>query len=152
MANKIDEGRLYGVISQILPDGNFIKCEPVFVDAWLYKHPSAYYLGIKQSYDKRTGISQFEEVDIQTYGKTVFLPANHKKVNDGNKYFIMFQPTKNYTKPELRNYNRIPAISLATPNSSYIYILNVGILFPNKFVTMIADRELSEEEMLAAIR
>ena len=86
MANKIETGRLYGVISQILPDGNFIKCEPVFVDAWLYKHPSAYYLGIKQSYDKRTGISQFEEVDIQTYGKTVFLPANHKKVNDGKTY------------------------------------------------------------------
>mgnify|MGYP005819381561 FL=1 len=146
----IETGRLYGVITPILPDGSFIKCEPVFVDIWPCKHPSNYYLGIKQAYDKKTGISHFEEIDINSYGKTIFLPASHKKVNDGKKYFVMFQSTKNHTKPELQNYCKTPSISLATPDS--IYILNIGILFPNKFVAIIADRELSDEEMLAIIR
>ena len=151
----IETGRLYGVITPILPDGSFIKCEPVFVDNWLYKlynHPSNYYLGIKQAYGKKTGISHFEEIDINLYGKTVFLPASHKKVNDGKKYFVMFQSTKNHTKLEFRNYYKIPSISVATPDSIYIYNLNIGILFPNKFVAIIDDRELSDEEMLAIIR
>ena len=39
MANKIETGRLYGVISPILPDGEFVKCKPIFIDYWAYNHP-----------------------------------------------------------------------------------------------------------------
>lgn len=148
MANKIETGRLYGVISPILSDGEFVKCKPVFVESWASSQPSTYYEGIpytnKQS---RSGISEFKELDIRQYGKPVFLPASRKKIHDGKEYFIIFQLTKNHTKLSMRNYFKYPEISTTTCADSYPHILNVGILFPNKFVVYIADSELSEKEL-----
>lgn len=99
-SDEIRAGRLYGVITPILPDGEFVKCEPVFVDCWGSKKTSAYYLGIKPTPHEqfsKSGISHFERVDINVYGNEVFLPASRKKINDGKEYFIVFQPTKNHT-------------------------------------------------------
>lgn len=148
MANKIDEGRLYGVISPILPDGEFVKCRPIFVERWGSTQPSAYYEGInytnKQS---QLGTSEFKEVDIRPYGKPVFLPASRKKINDGNEYFIIFQPSKNYTRVTMKRYFKIPTISTTRDDDSYPHILNVGILFPNKFVAYISDSEVEEKEL-----
>lgn len=157
MASKeIKTGRLYGVIAPILPDGRFVKCEPVFVDFWNLKDPSDYYIGVKFDSDKhlskKSGISHFEKIDISTYGKKVFLPASRNKINDGKKYFIAFQPTKNYTRGEFKNYYDFPSVSATTQDRYYSYVVNVGILFPNKFVTLIANRELSEEYLQSAIQ
>ena len=151
MVETINTGRLYGVITPILQNGKFVKCEPVFIDDMLYKNPSAFYLGEKQVFHPRMGISHFKKIDIRQYGKPVFLPANHKMINDGKTHFVMFQPTKDHTKICLQSYYRFPEISVTTPNSWYSAIINVGILFPNKFVSMIADREISEEELFLAI-
>lgn len=144
-------GQLYGVISPILPDGEFVKCEPVFVDFWNSKNPSDYYLGAKSDVYKDAGILNFEKVDISIYGDKVFLPASRKKINDGKKYFIAFQPTKNRTSPTFRDYYNFPTIK-AVDEPYYSHILNVGILFPNKFVAIISKRELSEKSLLSAIR
>lgn len=148
MANKIVEGRLYGVISPILPDGEFVKCRPIFVERWGPTQPSAYYEGInytnKQS---QLGTSEFKEVDIRPYGKPVFLPASRKKINDGKEYFIIFQATKNHTRVTMRNYMKIPEISITSCDDSYPHILNIGILFPDKFVAYIANSELSEKKL-----
>ncbi len=148
MANKIHDGRLYGVISQILPDSEFVKCKPIFVERWVYSQPSTYYEGIPFTNEQsQSGISEFKEIDIRQYGKPVFLPASRKKIYDGNEYFIIFQPSKNHTKAVMQNYFKIPGISTSTCDHSYLRILNVGILFPDKFVAYIADRELTEKEL-----
>lgn len=148
MANKIETGRLYGVISTILPDGKFVKCKPIFIDYWAYKQPFTYYEGIPYTNKRsQSGISEFKEMDIRQYGKPVFLPASRKKIHDGKEYFIIFQPTKNHTKLAMQNYFKIPGISTTTCDDSYPRILNVGIQFPNKFVAYIADRELTEKEL-----
>lgn len=154
MTEKIKAGRLYGVIAPILPDGEFVKCEPVFIDYWIYKNPSTFYIGKKftQTSTGRMGISEFEEIDIRKFGKPIFLPANRKRINDGKKYFIVFQQSKNHTKPPHAPYSRSPYASTATDDSILPDILNVGILFPNKFVIIDADRELSNEELLAFIQ
>ena len=148
MANKIKTGRLYGVISPILPEGEFVKCKPIFIDCWDYKPPYTYYEGIpyttKQS---RSGISEFKEMDIRQYGTPVFLPASRKKIHDGKEYFIIFQLSKNHTKLSMRNYFKYPGISTTACDDSYPLLLNVGILFPNKFVAYITDRELTEKEL-----
>ena len=152
--NKIETGRLYGVIAPILPDGEFCICEPIFVDSRAYQKPSAYYLGMKKtSPSKRMGISHFEEIDTTMYGNTIFLPASRKKINDGKKYFILFQPSKNRTRLSLQNYYKFPTLT-ATFGEDVCFssILNIGILFPNKFVAIIADSELSEKELLSVIQ
>lgn len=151
MVKTIETGRLYGVISPILEDGKFIKCEPVFIDNWLYKKPSTYYIELTQTFGIRAGVYRFEEVDIGEYGKPCFLPASRKKIGNGHSYFIPFQPTKNHTNPRCQNYYKFPTVNAVSVNSSYLRIVNVGILFPNKFVAIIADRNLAEEELLSAI-
>ena len=151
MATNIKLGQLFGVISPILPDGEFVKCEPVFVDFWNSKNPSDYYLGAKSDLYEDAGILDFKKVDINVYGDKVFLPASRKKINDGKKYFIAFQPTKNYTKPSLQNYYVFPTIKLVD-EPYYSRILSVGILFPNKFVAIISKRELSKKTLLSAIQ
>lgn len=156
MAKKIKFGRLYGVIAPILPDGEFVKCEPVFVNTRNPQNPSDYYLGVKKIHktsilSEEVGISHFERIDITTYGKKVFLPASRNKINDGKQYFIAFQPSKNCTKACLRNYYICPEIA-AGQDEYYSHILNVGILFPNKFVALIATEELSEEYLQSAIQ
>lgn len=151
MATNIKLGRLYGVISPILPDGEFVKCEPVFVDFWNSKNPSDYYLGATSALYEDAGILNFEKVDISMYGAKVFLPTSRKKINDGKEYFIAFQPTKNYTKPLFQNYHAFPIIRV--PDEPYYSrILNIGILFPNKFVAIVSKNELSEKALLSAIR
>lgn len=153
MANKINEGRLYGVISQILPDGEFVKCKPIFVERWIYSQPSTYYEGIHYTNEQsQSGISEFKEIDIRQYGKPVFLPASRKKIYDGNEYFIIFQPSKNHTKVAMQNYFKVPGISTSTCDDSYPRILNVGIQFPNKFVAYISDRELTEKELCCLLQ
>lgn len=154
-AKTIETGQLCGVISSILPDGKFIKCEPIFVDYWNSENPSAYYRGIKPSHLRRspkTGISHFEEIDINMYDK-ISLPSSPNKINDGKKYFIPFHPSQNCTKSVLRNaysYRNFPII-IARPDNYFSQILNVGILFPDKFVAVISKRELPEEALLFAI-
>ncbi len=148
MANKIVEGRLYGVISPILPDGEIVKCKPVFVEGWTSSQPSTYYEGIPfTNKNFQSGISEFKEIDIRQYGKPVFLPASRKKINDGKEYFIIFQATKNHTRVTMRNYMKIPEISITSCDDSYPHILNIGILFPDKFVAYIANSELSEKKL-----
>lgn len=133
-----------------MPDGEFVKCEPVFVDYWGPKNPSDYYLGFKStSYEG--GISDFKKVDINMYGDKVFLPASRKKINDGKKYFIAFQPSKNYTISVLQNYHVFPMI-VPINETYYSRTLNVGILFPDKFVAIISKEELSEETLLSALQ
>ena len=153
MANKIETGRLYGVISPILPDGEFVKCKPIFIDYWAYKPPHTYYEGIEYTNKKsQLGISEFKKMDIRQYGKPVFLPASRKKIHDGKEYFIIFQPTKNHTKLAMQSYFKIPAISTTTCDDFCPLILNVGILFPNKFVAYIADKELTEKELICLLQ
>ena len=81
MANKIVEGRLYGVISPILQDGEIVKCKAVFVEGWTSSQPSTYYEGIPfTNKNFQSVISEFKEIEIRQYGKPVFLPASRKKL------------------------------------------------------------------------
>ena len=83
--------------------------------------------------------------------KKCFLPASHKKIDDDKEYFLVFQPTKNYTKLEFKEqYRDFPIMGIPEKYFS-TRILNIGILFPNKFVVVISHREMSEAELLDAI-
>lgn len=156
---------LYGAIAQILPNGEFEKCDPIFrIDDWDMnpphyslkkkrmdyltriilqegrKNPNPYPVNQPYFYYQKIGEKvQFEKVDIRKYGSPIFLPASHKKINDGRTYFIRFEPTKNIS-------GGTPCIAY----SSKIKRINVGILFPKLFVTNYSDEEISEKELFAA--
>ena len=140
--------RLCGVITKILPNGEFAKCNPVFVkesnfgfsEPPLVIPPPPYYHYKKNIIDGKEVIVGFEMLDIQLYGPKVFLPANHKKMNNGKEYYVVYQPTKNY-KNGIQHWG--------IPCSRLPCITNVGILFPNKFITVKSKLgELSTDKLL----
>jgi len=137
--------KLYGVVSEILPDGQIAVCEPIFKNYLNLKDKKLYRLvteeveistGTKLTYPK-----QLKEIDVSSFGKPVFLPASIEKIGDGNKYFIYFQSTLNATKGEYRDYCDIPIMrwidnDFFTRRDCPPINLNVGIKFPDKFVAI----------------
>ena len=164
MANtEISTGRLYGVISPILPDGEFVKCKPVFIDYWADLSsssscsddgyiPKPKLIDSPFSYDHipkyvpviETSNFKFKEIDVCPYGPLVDLPASPEQVNDGKDHFIKFSP-RSFLRNGRLSYDKVPV--LGTADVFGPRILNVGILFPETFVTFISDRELSAEEL-----
>ncbi len=164
MANtEIRIGRLYGVISPILPDGEFVKCKPIFIDYWADLSsssscsdggyiPKPKLIGSPFSYDNipkyvsviENSNFKFKETDIQRYGTLVNLPASPEKIKNGKEYFIRFHP-KSFLRNGRPYYNPVPI--LGTDDILGPRILNVGILFPETFVTFISNRELTEKEL-----
>ena len=137
--------KLYGVISEIGKENEFFLCEPVYVMA-LEEKVSKYYR-INESGD-------LEEIDIGKYGSPVFLPAARKKVGDGNKYFIVFKKSQNYTRRESCTFFSAPMVRVLTEEDAELDLrtlnlrtLSVGIKFPDKFVCVYKENQLTAEEL-----
>lgn len=149
---------LYGVITEILPDGEISVGEPVFIcDTFTNSRipkitnsctPKKYYrfrfatveAKGREGGGIRTYPIGFEEVDLSQYGKPLFLPVAREKVGDGKKYCILFQKSKDATVTE----NGMPVwykrVTIRVEKDFSVrlgytpVLLTVGIQFPNKFV------------------
>ena len=130
---------LYGAISQICSDGVFSKCTPIFVSALEKKYTKFYRL------DKN---GEPAEIDLNSYGKPVFLPASRKKVNDGKEYFIVYRSTQNHTKRQYATYFEPIRIPISAGGELYWLpsSLSMGIRFPDQFVVVLAP-EISEDKL-----
>lgn len=137
--------KLYGVITEILPDGEISICEPVYINYWSNQEKKFYRLLTEDIKNPHNGIITYptalEEIDISQFGTHLFLPASRKKINDGKKYFVLFQQSKNATIGTYRDYYRFPTIfgidpKLFTDRDYTPMNLTVGIKFPNKFVAV----------------
>ena len=139
--------QLYGVITEILPYGAISVGEPIFSDPCT---PNKYYRLLTEKHNEKYGISlirtypvKLEEVDISQYGAPVFLPAARRKVKDGKKYFVQFQPSKNRTVEVegagwWRGQVSIYIDTKMFERRDYVpNILTVGVKFPDKFVAVI---------------
>ncbi|MCI9063492.1 MAG: hypothetical protein HFJ17_02685 [Clostridia bacterium] len=93
--------KLYGIITEIIPQGDVAICEPVYVDYWS-KTPTQFFHIVTETQREPCNIDGFasvksyriEEVDINQFGKPLFLPVGKNKIQDGKKYFILFQANK----------------------------------------------------------
>lgn len=78
-------GFLYGMIGQVKKNGKVVKCNPVF-----RKEADSYYTLTRN----KNGEVTCTPIDIECYGQPLFLPAAKKKIDDGKKYFFIFQSSK----------------------------------------------------------
>lgn len=137
---KLRCGKLCGVITQILPNGSFVKCEPVWADIDdSHIVPKKYYRSLTDDFGQ---ICEFYEIDIKSYGPKVYLPANHKQINDGKEHFVVFRESQCTSKTIA--YRAI----VNKVDTDYLQVFNIGILFPKTFIWKISKKPLSEEELL----
>ena len=144
MSRKILE--FQGVVTEILPLGSISVGEPIFSDP---STPNKYYRLVTTEYSNphhidiiKTYVVGIEEVDISQYGSPIFLPAARKKVRDGKKYFVQFQPSKNATKavegvPRWGNRVMYSVDPDSFERRDYMPVVFIaGIKFPDKFVVV----------------
>lgn len=141
--------KLRGVITHILPNEEISICEPVFVDCW----QSTYRLVTEEFIHPNGKIYTFpkkiEEIDLSKFGDHLFLPADKNKIEDGNKYFVVYQPSKD--KRYSCSWKGVPMYNLPKDyliRRDYIpSLLNVGIKFPSEFITVSSSSRVSQEEI-----
>ena len=147
--------KLYGVITEILPNGQISVCEPIFTDYWR-KDKKLYRLITEdvEIFSSYTRICTFpkklEEVDISEYGTPLFLPASRKKIGDGKKYFVIYQPSKNATiGTEYHSSTTLFGLTQETfIQRDFIPIhLTIGIKFPSSFIAVKKSSKLSTDEL-----
>ena len=142
--------KLYGVLTQVMPEGECAVCKPIYTDYWEKKPTKFYRLKIKSHKNKWifngyeiVDFYELYEVDIGEYGKPQFLPLSKNKIGDGKEYFVIFQESKcleeDFDFPLTFYYN--------DNGDGNTYFLNIGIKFPKTFfVADISYKEILVDE------
>jgi len=137
--------QIYGVITKVLPDGEIAICEPVFsAISQNEKSPKKFYRAKLvptpiPNWPNLKLIEDFEEFDISMFGSPLFLPISKSKINDGKEYLIIYHDTNNLPidKSGIIRHRNCPVVSSLKSNDFWIpRSVTIGILFPNKFITV----------------
>lgn len=144
--------QIYGVITKVLPNGELAVCEPVF-NSISRKGPKKLYKAIWKflpmpNRENQRIIEYFEPVDISEFGVPLFLPVSKSKINDGKEHLILYQDSKSIriNRSGIVLYHDSPMVCSLRSNDDWLpNSVTVGILFPDKFITvMLGGLNVSE--------